>query len=173
MIAFLFNSIATKSLIALMLEVKVLPSLLVVVLTPFLGYGILANQVSFFFCTTCRSTFKHPLELGKPRLYVLKYLFLCIYCPSNCDLTSHIDIYSFIYHLTGTSAPVYQFSSHSFWISTCKWHEKSRFHLLSASYDGKVMLWDLRTAVSTTLFTSLLLVVRLFISTYIFCSWVK
>ncbi|KAG5624788.1 hypothetical protein H5410_010006, partial [Solanum commersonii] len=46
----------------------------------------------------------------------------------------------------GTSAPVYQFSSHSSWISTCKWHEKSRFHLLSASYDGKVMLWDLRTA---------------------------
>ncbi|KAF3620951.1 putative folate transporter 1, chloroplastic-like [Capsicum annuum] len=46
----------------------------------------------------------------------------------------------------GTSAPVYQFSSHSSWISTCKWHEKSWFHLVSASYDGKVMLWDLRTA---------------------------
>lgn len=46
----------------------------------------------------------------------------------------------------GTSAPVYQFSSHSSWISACKWHEKSWFHLVSASYDGKVMLWDLRTA---------------------------
>ncbi|KAJ4912100.1 Transducin/WD40 repeat-like superfamily protein [Raphanus sativus] len=46
----------------------------------------------------------------------------------------------------GTSAPVFQFSSHSSWISTCKWHESSWFHLLSASYDGKIMLWDLRTA---------------------------
>ncbi|CAI0465197.1 unnamed protein product [Linum tenue] len=46
----------------------------------------------------------------------------------------------------GTSAPVYQFSSHTSWISACQWHSKSWFHLLSASYDGKVMLWDLRTA---------------------------
>ncbi|KAJ4826080.1 WD repeat-containing protein 12 [Turnera subulata] len=46
----------------------------------------------------------------------------------------------------GTSAPVYQFSSHNSWISACKWHSKSLFHLVSASYDGKVMLWDLRTA---------------------------
>ncbi|CAN0898642.1 Ribosome biogenesis protein WDR12 homolog, partial [Linum grandiflorum] len=46
----------------------------------------------------------------------------------------------------GTSAPVYQFSSHSSWISACRWHTKSPFHLLSASYDGEVMLWDLRTA---------------------------
>ncbi|XP_065855380.1 ribosome biogenesis protein WDR12 homolog [Euphorbia lathyris] len=46
----------------------------------------------------------------------------------------------------GSSAPIYQFSSHSSWISACKWHDKSWFHLLSASYDGKVMLWDLRTA---------------------------
>ncbi|XP_031268479.1 ribosome biogenesis protein WDR12 homolog [Pistacia vera] len=46
----------------------------------------------------------------------------------------------------GTSAPVFQFSSHSSWISACKWHNKSSFHLISASYDGKVMLWDLRTA---------------------------
>ncbi|KAJ6364715.1 hypothetical protein OIU76_029643 [Salix suchowensis] len=46
----------------------------------------------------------------------------------------------------GTSAPIYQFSSHNSWISACKWHAKSLFHLLSASYDGKVMLWDLRTA---------------------------
>lgn len=47
----------------------------------------------------------------------------------------------------GTLAPVYQFSSdHTSWISACKWHNESWFHLASASYDGKVMLWDLRTA---------------------------
>ncbi|KAH1265396.1 Ribosome biogenesis protein WDR12 [Glycine soja] len=46
----------------------------------------------------------------------------------------------------GTSAPVFQFSSHMSWVSACKWHDQSWFHLLSASYDGKVMLWDLRTA---------------------------
>ncbi|XP_010549998.1 PREDICTED: ribosome biogenesis protein WDR12 homolog [Tarenaya hassleriana] len=46
----------------------------------------------------------------------------------------------------GTSAPVFQFSSHTSWISACKWHKTSWFHLLSASYDGKIMLWDLRTA---------------------------
>lgn len=45
----------------------------------------------------------------------------------------------------GTSAPVLQFSSHTSWISDCKWHDKSWFHLLSSSYDGKVMLWDIRT----------------------------
>lgn len=48
---------------------------------------------------------------------------------------------------TGTLAPVFQFASHSSWITACKWHPRSWFHLLSASYDGKVMLWDLRTAV--------------------------
>nr|AQX44197.1 hypothetical protein [Apostasia odorata] len=46
----------------------------------------------------------------------------------------------------GTLATTFQFSSHSSWISACKWHSRSTFHLLSASYDGKVMLWDLRTA---------------------------
>ncbi|XP_042976358.1 uncharacterized protein LOC122307508 [Carya illinoinensis] len=46
----------------------------------------------------------------------------------------------------GTSAPVFQFSSHTSWVSACKWHKKSWFHLVFASYDGKVMLWDLRTA---------------------------
>ncbi|CAO2816370.1 unnamed protein product [Amaranthus hypochondriacus] len=46
----------------------------------------------------------------------------------------------------GTLAPLYQFSSHTNWISACKWHKESLFHLVSASYDGKVMLWDLRTA---------------------------
>ncbi|XP_071722846.1 ribosome biogenesis protein WDR12 homolog [Rutidosis leptorrhynchoides] len=48
--------------------------------------------------------------------------------------------------IPGSTAPVYQFSSHSSWISACKWHKRSWFHLLSSSYDGKVMLWDLRTA---------------------------
>ncbi|CAI9109832.1 OLC1v1009743C2 [Oldenlandia corymbosa var. corymbosa] len=46
----------------------------------------------------------------------------------------------------GTLAPTFQFSSHTSWISSCKWHDKSWYHLVSASYDGKVMLWDLRTA---------------------------
>ncbi|KAJ3697964.1 hypothetical protein LUZ61_001669 [Rhynchospora tenuis] len=46
----------------------------------------------------------------------------------------------------GSLAPIFQYSSHSSWISACKWHPRSWFHLLSASYDGKVMLWDLRTA---------------------------
>ncbi|XP_077216803.1 transducin/WD40 repeat-like superfamily protein [Tasmannia lanceolata] len=46
----------------------------------------------------------------------------------------------------GSLSPVFQFSSHSSWITACKWHARSWFHLLSASYDGKVMLWDLRTA---------------------------
>ncbi|WZZ38383.1 hypothetical protein YC2023_034642 [Brassica napus] len=51
-----------------------------------------------------------------------------------------------IHKNTRTSAPVFQFASHSSWISACKWHTSSWFHLLSASYDGKIMLWDLRTA---------------------------
>ncbi|KZV45451.1 hypothetical protein F511_20624 [Dorcoceras hygrometricum] len=46
----------------------------------------------------------------------------------------------------GTLSPIFQFSSHNSWITSCKWHKKSWFHLVSASYDGKVMLWDLRTA---------------------------
>lgn len=46
----------------------------------------------------------------------------------------------------GTLAPSFQFSSHTSWITACKWHKSSWFHLLSSSYDGKVMLWDLRTA---------------------------
>jgi len=46
----------------------------------------------------------------------------------------------------GTLAPVFQFSSHSGWIIACKWHPSSWFHLISSSFDGKVMLWDLRTA---------------------------
>ncbi|TYI18689.1 hypothetical protein ES332_A07G110000v1 [Gossypium tomentosum] len=51
----------------------------------------------------------------------------------------------------GTSAPMFQFSSHSSWISACKWHNMSPLHLLSSSYDRKVMLWELRTAISFSL----------------------
>ncbi|KAL2456633.1 Transducin/WD40 repeat-like superfamily protein [Abeliophyllum distichum] len=46
----------------------------------------------------------------------------------------------------GKYDPIFQFSGHNSWISSCKWHNKSWFHLVSASYDGKVMIWDLRTA---------------------------
>ena len=48
-------------------------------------------------------------------------------------------------HKLGTLTPIFQFSSCTSWISTCKWQDKSWFHLLSASYDVKIMLWDLRT----------------------------
>ncbi|XP_048328775.2 ribosome biogenesis protein WDR12 homolog [Ziziphus jujuba] len=54
----------------------------------------------------------------------------------------------------GTSAPVFQFSSHASWVSACKWHKKSQYHLVSASYDGKVMIWDLRTAWSVAVMDS-------------------
>ncbi|XP_040968001.1 uncharacterized protein [Gossypium hirsutum] len=50
----------------------------------------------------------------------------------------------------GTSTPVFQFSSHSYWILACKWHNTFPLYLLSSSYDGKVMLWDLRTAEKST-----------------------
>lgn len=46
----------------------------------------------------------------------------------------------------GSLAPSFQLASHKSWISSCKWHDNSWYHLVSASYDGKVMLWDLRTA---------------------------
>ncbi|KAL8172341.1 hypothetical protein V2J09_024145 [Rumex salicifolius] len=48
----------------------------------------------------------------------------------------------------GTLAPVYKFPFHTKWVKSCKWHPKSWVHLLSASYDGKVKLWDLRTQLS-------------------------
>ncbi|KAG0584770.1 hypothetical protein KC19_3G232900 [Ceratodon purpureus] len=49
--------------------------------------------------------------------------------------------------LPGTVAPVSQLSSHTSWISACKWHPKSTFHLLTASYDGTVKLWDTRATI--------------------------
>jgi ribosome biogenesis protein YTM1 len=54
----------------------------------------------------------------------------------------------------GTSAPILQFASHTSWVTSCKWHDKSPFHLLSSSYDGKVMLWDVRTAWSLSVIES-------------------
>lgn len=53
--------------------------------------------------------------------------------------------------IPGNLAPIFQFSSHTSWISSCKWHDKSWFHLVSSSYDGKVMIWDLRTAWSVAI----------------------
>ncbi|XP_031496264.1 ribosome biogenesis protein WDR12 homolog isoform X1 [Nymphaea colorata] len=54
----------------------------------------------------------------------------------------------------GSLAPVFEFSSkysHKSWITSCKWHAKSWFHLLSSSYDGKVILWDVRTQLPITI----------------------
>ncbi|CAN6481974.1 unnamed protein product [Victoria cruziana] len=48
----------------------------------------------------------------------------------------------------GSLAPVFEISSVyslTSWVTSCKWHTKSWFHLLSSSYDGKVVLWDIRT----------------------------
>lgn len=49
--------------------------------------------------------------------------------------------------LPGTIAPILQLSSHTSWISACKWHRKSSFHILTASYDGTVKLWDTRATI--------------------------
>ena len=38
-------------------------------------------------------------------------------------------------------------SAHEGWISALAWHPTSSHHLLSASHDGSIKLWDLRTAV--------------------------
>ncbi|CAN6571936.1 unnamed protein product [Malus baccata var. baccata] len=54
----------------------------------------------------------------------------------------------------GTSASIKTFSSHTSWVTACKWHDKSPFHLVSASHDGKVMLWDTRTAWPLFIFDS-------------------
>ncbi|CAM6030064.1 unnamed protein product [Sphagnum balticum] len=49
--------------------------------------------------------------------------------------------------IPGTVAPALQLSSHKSWISACKWHSSSIHHLLSASYDGTIKLWDTRSKV--------------------------
>ncbi|CAL1379191.1 unnamed protein product [Linum trigynum] len=45
------------------------------------------------------------------------------------------------------SRPALKFSSHNKEISACQWHKDS-FHLLSASLDGTVMMWDVRNEIS-------------------------
>jgi len=49
--------------------------------------------------------------------------------------------------IQATVAPTMQFTSHKGWISACKWHPKSVHHILTASYDGTVKLWDTRATI--------------------------
>eukprot|EP00252_Welwitschia_mirabilis_P011392 TRINITY_DN25622_c0_g1_i1.p1 TRINITY_DN25622_c0_g1~~TRINITY_DN25622_c0_g1_i1.p1 ORF type:complete len:454 (+),score=82.46 TRINITY_DN25622_c0_g1_i1:67-1428(+) len=49
--------------------------------------------------------------------------------------------------MPGNISPILQLSSHKSWISACKWHPKSRYHLLSASFDGTIKLWDTRSKI--------------------------
>ncbi|KAI5059413.1 hypothetical protein GOP47_0025732 [Adiantum capillus-veneris] len=49
--------------------------------------------------------------------------------------------------MPGTNTPIFQLSSHKAWITACKWHRHSRRHILSASHDGSVKLWDLRSKI--------------------------
>lgn len=52
--------------------------------------------------------------------------------------------------IPGTFTPILQLSSHKSWITACKWHPKSRHHLISASHDGTLKLWDVRSKVPLT-----------------------
>lgn len=52
--------------------------------------------------------------------------------------------------MPGTFTPILQLSSHKSWITACKWHPKSRHHLISASHDGTLKLWDVRSKVPLT-----------------------
>ncbi|KAJ7543544.1 hypothetical protein O6H91_09G042900 [Diphasiastrum complanatum] len=49
--------------------------------------------------------------------------------------------------MPGTVAPIQQLTSHKSWISVCKWHRRSPYHLLSASHDGSVKVWDIRSKI--------------------------
>ncbi|EFJ22134.1 hypothetical protein SELMODRAFT_175982 [Selaginella moellendorffii] len=49
--------------------------------------------------------------------------------------------------MPGTVVPVLQLTSHTSWISACKWHRQSPKHLLTSSYDGTVKMWDIRSKV--------------------------
>ncbi|KAH7425077.1 hypothetical protein KP509_11G038700 [Ceratopteris richardii] len=49
--------------------------------------------------------------------------------------------------MPGTNTPIFQLSSHNAWISACKWHSSSSHHIFSASYDGSIKLWDLRSKI--------------------------
>lgn len=52
--------------------------------------------------------------------------------------------------MPGTFTPILQLTSHKSWITACKWHPKSRQHLVSASHDGTLKLWDVRSKVPLT-----------------------
>lgn len=52
--------------------------------------------------------------------------------------------------MPGTFTPILQLSSHKSWITACKWHPKSRHHLISSSHDGTLKLWDVRSKVPLT-----------------------
>ncbi|MCO5608005.1 hypothetical protein L7F22_062208 [Adiantum nelumboides] len=49
--------------------------------------------------------------------------------------------------MPGTNTPIFQLASHKAWITACKWHRHSRNHILSASHDGSIKLWDLRSKI--------------------------
>eukprot|EP00897_Mesotaenium_endlicherianum_P005871 jgi/Mesen1/5311/ME000264S04333 len=46
-----------------------------------------------------------------------------------------------------STAPVQQLLSHRGWITSVKWAKGSAHHLLSASHDGSIKLWDTRTKI--------------------------
>lgn len=52
--------------------------------------------------------------------------------------------------MPGTFTPILQLTSHKSWITACKWHPKSRQHLVAASHDGTLKLWDVRSKVPLT-----------------------
>ena len=39
------------------------------------------------------------------------------------------------------------YSSHTHWISSVAWHPVSEHHVVSASYDNSLKLWDIRAAI--------------------------
>lgn len=49
--------------------------------------------------------------------------------------------------LPGGVTPALQLSSHKGWITACGWHKISQLHLLSASHDGTIKLWDTRSKI--------------------------
>lgn len=49
--------------------------------------------------------------------------------------------------MPGTNTPILELSSHKAWITACKWHQHSRYHILSASHDGSVKIWDIRSKI--------------------------
>lgn len=49
--------------------------------------------------------------------------------------------------MPGINTPILQLSSHKAWVTACKWHQQSKYHILSASHDGSVKLWDIRSKI--------------------------